>query len=190
MAFDAAVLSLAIALLRRGRVSGLADLFDRVRHFWLLAAAFVITIVWFLMLRLPDSIRLPLGGGLHILVTVAFIVFFAMNLRFSGMLFLMIGEALNLLPIAANAGRMPVSQWAILRTGGEVLKGTEMRHVAMSGSTHFNFLADTIPVPQLWRLPGGVISPGDFLVAVGLFVLIQYAMCSLKKPESGATDAA
>ena len=189
MAVNAAILSLIIAFIRRGRVSGIADVFDQARHFWLIVVPLVLVLgLWFGGSVIPPVIWRPLAGWIHIVYTIAFICFFAANLKFTGMWFMMIGQLMNLLPVVANAGKMPVSEAASKIAGAGDVHGEFLRHVAMSDTTRFNFLSDVIPIPFKY-IPGGVISPGDILIAVGLFVLIQVAMCPRKKRQAGAQDA-
>jgi hypothetical protein len=187
LAINAAILSIIIALIRRGRLAGLADLFDSAKGFWLVVVPLVIVIVsWVGMGKVQPSIWIPLTGGLHILATIAFLGFFVANLKLPGMWVLLIGHGMNFLPIVTNGGKMPVSETASRIAGAGDVHGQFMRHVAMSSSTHFNFLSDIIPI-HTKLIPAGVISPGDVIVAVGLFILIQFAMCPRKK---AATEVA
>jgi hypothetical protein len=54
----------------------------------------------------------------------------------------------------------------------------------MSSSTHFNFLADFIPVPSSLEVLRNVLSPGDVLMAVGIFLLVQMTMCPRKQAQA------
>ncbi len=192
MAEAAAILSFIIALFRRGRPAGLADLFDNVRHFWLVLVPFVMVIVMSVGNgRVSPAVWLPLSAWLHVIYSVALVAFFAVNLNIRGMWSLLLGQGLNMLPILANGGKMPISVWAGRVAGMPELPSMMLRHVAMSSSSRFNWLGDFIPIPVKLKflLIGGVLSPGDVFIAIGLFVLIQCAMCPVKKKVSGAQNA-
>jgi hypothetical protein len=109
-----------------------------------------------------------------------FLAFFWVNRGLPGMPLMFGGWFLNLFPIITNAGKMPVSVWGAKIAGTAIPKAPTYRHLPMSSSTHFNFLGDWIPIPSP-RLICNVISPGDVLLAIGLFWLIQATMCPRKK---------
>jgi hypothetical protein len=188
MAVNAAILSIIIALFRRGRFSGLADLFDSVRHFWLILVPFVsVVIMWIGLGRVNHAHWTVISGVLHIVSTIAFVVFFALNLKIKGIWFFFVGQAMNLLPIAANGGKMPVSEAASKIANAGAVEGEMLRHCVMTSSTRFNLLADIVPIPV--KFFPGVVSPGDVLIAIGIFILIQFAMCPPRKRVLGAENA-
>ncbi|MDO8681975.1 MAG: DUF5317 domain-containing protein, partial [Armatimonadota bacterium] len=98
------------------------------------------------------------------------------------MLLIGLGAALNFTVIAVNDGRMPVSVRAKNMTGlqNTLSKEHNIRHAPIDGSTKLAFLADTIPVTRPPFPFPGVISVGDIVLSVGLFILIQRATCPPK----------
>jgi hypothetical protein len=82
--------------------------------------------------------------------------------------------------MAVNGGRMPVSVEAsavlgpyyvdMLREGGAVSK-----HYMMDASTHLSFLGDIIPLSSPYPRTQ-VISIGDVVMNIGIFLFIQYMM--------------
>ncbi|MEN6373086.1 MAG: DUF5317 domain-containing protein [Armatimonadota bacterium] len=199
LAFEAGILSIIIALIRRGRLRRLADL--EIKSLWLVfIPAFIIIVSMVLGKYLGKTILWShLTGLLHIIASIAFLVFFWANRKLPGMKWFLAGWVLNLFPIVLNAGKMPVSEKAAAIAGvADVLNRSEgMRHIVMSGSawSKFNFLGDTIPVPKLITdaLPcglskvfSGIFSIGDVLMAVGIFILIQLTMCPKKSKTSRA----
>jgi len=186
LTFEAGILSVIIALLRRGRIRLLAEL--DIKSIWIvfIPAAIIITSV-IVGQFMEKQLWIKTTGMLHIAATVAFLVFFWANRRLPGMKWFIAGWILNLFPVAFNAGKMPVSKWAASVAGMEkVLANPDMmRHVAMSTSTKFNFLGDIFPSPK--PIPG-VFSIGDVLMMIGIFILIQVTMCP-KKPKLPPKEA-
>jgi hypothetical protein len=92
--------------------------------------------------------------------------------RVRGVWLVAIGSALNLVVIAANAGRMPVAPDL---AGSLAQRGHLGQYVLMGPDTHLNWLADWI---GLNAGPAEAYSPGDLVGAVGLAVVIVLAMRS------------
>jgi hypothetical protein len=92
----------------------------------------------------------------------------------------MIGITLNLIPTITNGGRMPVSKNALLKLNMiDQLKILQedivITHTLITNSTKFKFLSDIIPVKYF--LPK-VISIGDIVLSIGIFLMIQKFMTS------------
>jgi hypothetical protein len=82
---------------------------------------------------------------------------------------------------------MPVSVEALSRVGLldvlPLLKSkTYVIHSVLTEHSRLKFLADVIPLPPPYPRPR-VLSVGDIIMAVGLFILIQRGM--LKKSKEG-----
>jgi hypothetical protein len=129
---------------------------------------------------LPDGRH---GADLWIRVAVLscsyllLLAFSARNLRVAGLVFVLIGLALNMTVIAANGG-MPVSRHALEASGqGDVLqlllKDRGAKHHLMTPDDHLTLLGDVIPVgPPVKQ----VMSVGDVFVYTGLAWLIVAVM--------------
>lgn len=85
--------------------------------------------------------------------------------RLFGIWLASLGSATNLLVIVTNDFRMPA---AVAATSRLAQAGHHGQYVAMSSATRLNWLADWIVV-RGWY--GGVFSPGDVLVGLGLGVV-------------------
>lgn len=85
--------------------------------------------------------------------------------RLSGIWLVSIGSAANLMVIVSNDFRMPV---AVDATSRLAQVGHHGQYVVMDSSTRLNWLADWIVV-RGWY--GGVFSPGDVLIGLGLGVV-------------------
>lgn len=110
-----------------------------------------------------------------------------LNRRYVGLWFIGLGALLNALVMLFNGGRMPVDMSLL---GNEaymtkaldlMLKGADNKHVALDAATKIPFLADIISVPGFIGLGMPVISIGDIIVAVGLFLLCLQFMLKPRK---------
>jgi len=161
-----------VALLRGGKIARLANL-----------ALEGLVFVWLsLLLRVVADVLaaywVPAAAWLQAVAYLPLFYFILLNRDRAGLPLLGLGSALNLLVIAANGGMMPVSAVAIASAGGagNVPVGT---HTLLTGESRLSFLADVIPVP--WHFPEPVvISGGDILITLGVFLFIQHQMLAGK----------
>ena len=138
-----------------------------------------------LMQRMPFALSPPssfveLKKALLVLSYVLLLWVLSRNLHLWSMRILALGTVLNFIAIVANGGLMPVSPEARLQAGmtpigqpgfGKVLpEGTGV--LLPVDQTNLWFLSDTIPI----SLVGGVFSPGDVMIAVGLLVFVVGVM--------------
>lgn len=176
---EALALSFVVALLRGGRIANLASF--SLRKVWLI----IVPCCCLIGLYVAKSFGSELAGGIahyfQLLVYACIIAALCFNLRVPGVPLVALGTALNLLVALVNGGDMPVSMAAVKAAGltetAKLLESDQLvRHVQMSPHTRLNFLADVIPalwVPAPLRC---VMSVGDVIVSVGLFVVVQHAM--------------
>ena len=156
-----------------GKIENLVHL--RFRWPWFVVAALIVRVsVVLTPLNRVDGIQYVYAATLAALVawTVWQID------RTPGIWLVTAGAALNLLVIAANAGRMPVAP----EIGGSLVqRGQIGQYTLMSQGTHLNWLADWIVL----RLgPVEIYSAGDLVVALGIAVLIAWAMRSREKVDA------
>ena len=108
-----------------------------------------------------DWVRYVYVAGL-----VALIVWTIWNAdRLFGIWLVSIGSAANLMVIVTNDFRMPVAVSASSRLAQV---GHHGQYVAMDAGTRLNWLGDWVVVPAWY---GGVFSPGDVLIGLGLGVV-------------------
>jgi len=118
-----------------------------------------------------------LSGWLAVLVELisagALIAFCVLNVRLGGMIMIVIGLSMNVIPIVVNWG-MPVSRSAVISAGlveGGSLAATEIagpRHLADEGD-HLIFLSEIIAIPPTSQ----VISVGDVVLLIGFALTIS-----------------
>jgi len=180
MVYDGILLGLIVGLFRGGFRYGLHQFAAlKLRGGWifplLLLAQFFI---FFLQERL-DWVA-SINGYLFAAVYVTGLAFLWLNRHYKGFTLIWIGVFLNFIVMAVNGGRMPVSVEAsavlgpyyvdMLREGGAVSK-----HYMMDASTHLSFLGDIIPLSSPYPRTQ-VISIGDVVMNIGIFLFIQYMM--------------
>ncbi len=159
--FVVIAVSVAVSLMRGGKLSNLSEIY--ARGWWLLfvglgmqtAANFV------------NTDQRELAVWLVLLSYVPLLAVVGLNQRMPGMWIAGIGILMNFTVIALNNG-MPVLPEAFELAGGS-LDGLvlDAKHVILDGESSLPFLADIIP------MPGSVISLGDVLLAVGLGVFVE-----------------
>lgn len=99
------------------------------------------------------------------------------GIRLFGMPLVSLGAFCNFLVVAANGGRMPASGEMAERLGlffiAERLKrGLYPEYVLMGEGTRLNFLGDILPYFSfLFRRPF-VVSVGDYLLGIGVFLVL------------------
>lgn len=192
MITEAFVLSILVGFLRRGRLGNLGRV--PLRHFYLFVLPLVVFTGAYLASRTTaDGSLLPYVRAANILQYVVLLAAIGLNLHLRGMWLAGVGTLLNFLAVAANGGMMPVSKRAL-----EAARLTELlnaqhgfiRHAIMTPETHLKPLGDIIPVPGFAFILPQVASIGDVLVAVAVFVLVQWYMCSAARDveEGSASD--
>jgi hypothetical protein len=158
-------LSLAIAVLRGGRLANLGDI--ELKAWWLLPLGFALQLAtdW-----LPDADWTH--GVALAMVLVSFgllMIMVVLNRQKSGMWLAGLGVLMNFTVIALNGG-MPVLAGAAEVASGFVVSTPDLsdsyKHVLLDQSSRLTFFADVIPL-RIATI-GQVISLGDVFLAVGL----------------------
>ena len=103
------------------------------------------------------------------------------NIKLPGFKYIILGLILNGFVITLNGGSMPVlvRQGVIenLNTASFLESGTRVVHSLMNDNTLFAFLGDVISIPKPFP-DTSIISVGDIMILMGLFILIQKIMMS------------
>lgn len=170
MILEGLLIGLVSAIVRGGKIAGLADL--PFKYPWALVAA--------LLLRI-GAIELA-GRGIPFFIEygalmqlIAFILLSAaLWLNYPILRVTAAGVTLNLVVIAANGGAMPISRPALAAAG---LEGMEpvVSHIFIGAGTPLWFLGDVIPLVPPYPFTK-VISIGDIVLLVGVIIYINWAM--------------
>ena len=171
--------------LRKGLVVGASKLNSLAAKM----AAVKIKLGWVIILavllqRMPFGLSAPssfveLKKALLVLSYVLLLWALSRNLHLWCMRILALGTVLNFAAIVVNGGLMPVSPEARLQAGMTAIVESGFGKVLPEGTgvllpveqTNLWFLSDIIPI----SLVGGVFSPGDVLIGIGLLIFVLEA---------------
>jgi hypothetical protein len=169
--------SLAIAILRGGRLINLGDI--ELKAWWLLLISFGLQ---FATRWLPHEEWAETVGVAMVLVSFALLMILVLaNRTKPGMWIAGLGVLMNFTVIAFNGGMPVLAGAAEVASGFSVsepdLTGT-FKHVLLDETSRLTFFADVIPL-RLVEI-GEVISVGDIFLALGLGVFLEH---ELRRPR-------
>ncbi|MBX6350590.1 MAG: DUF5317 domain-containing protein [Clostridia bacterium] len=168
-------LGVVAGLARGGRVARIGEM--RLRLAWLVLVTFLARA----FLREAGRAGLlevaPIAPALHAGSYAALLVVVLANLRLAWVGLAGVGVLANLAVVAANGGRMPVRLSPSGAPGPEWALGSpgDYMHAAMTDATRLPWLGDWIYV-HLPPLPAESYSPGDLVLAAGVFLVLQAAV--------------
>jgi hypothetical protein len=173
MAFQALIIltGLIVGWIRKGSIWVITSV--AVRWLWVLPASYLLQHI---------SINYLHGTAYELCIVASYVLillFCGANIKIPGILWTAIGSASNFLVLLVNGLRMPAYIPAAEHLAPSLVpllyKGEFGKSIAMTSSTHLNFLADIF---SFEIYPPSLISIGDILVGIGLIMFIQYAMQS------------
>lgn len=166
MIIEGIILSITIGYIRKGRLRNLETL--QIKAWYLIIISLLLQT---LAIRYTESLKTSNTTFylLHITSYIILLVPLIINHKLISMKLLTIGTILNLIPIALNQGQMPVALPQGLNAAFD--KG----HVLATTTTKAYILSDIIPILKPYPLPK-IISIGDIVLLLGVFLLIQHAM--------------
>jgi len=177
MIFDSLGASVIYGKLRKGKISGIADIIIKKPSIFI--GAFAIQIA---MLNFYDKYAFIQKYSPYIHFAVYLLLFIGLWYNKDNKYFniISIGVLLNFIVIFANGGKMPVSVDALQRGGLNYLipnleAGKIATHQALTNTTRLKFLADVLVLPKPYPLPKA-FSVGDLVMATGTFLLVTNAM--------------
>ena len=164
-------LSMAIAILRGGRLSNLGDI--HLRLWWLLPLGFAMQ----LGARFVPDDRAGLGVGLILVSYVPLVILVLLNRDRPGLWLAGIGVLMNFTVILINGGMPVLAEAAEVASGfapGDPVIAESYKHVVLNRDSWLPFLADVIPI----RIAnyGQVLSMGDVFLAFGLGRFIEFEL--------------
>jgi hypothetical protein len=176
MVYDGIIIALLIALIRGGKITNLSEI--KFKMGWVFPLLFIFQIIIFSLQNDIDWLG-AYSNLLFILVYIIGLTFLWLNRHLSGFLIIGIGVGLNFIVMAINGGRMPVSPEAALALDPffiDALKNSlYAKHDLINESTHLAFLGDIIPLSSPYPKEQ-VISIGDIIMNIGVFIFIQNAL--------------
>ena len=171
------IIGIICGLLRGGELNKLANIS--------IEGVLLFAIALFLRVGVWAAELLGFSGMLRysphlIIISYLLLIFVSLqNIKLPGFKYIILGLLLNAFVIILNGGRMPVliKQGLIgnINSGGFPNIENGGLHYLMDNSTLFAFLGDVISLP--WPFPANqLLSVGDIIILVGLFILIQKTM--------------
>lgn len=187
MVFEIIILGILIGKLKGGHIKKLENI--NIRAWYLLVLSFLLEIIALMLITRTDgSLSEILESNfffIHIFIYSLLIIGLSMNFNELGFRISLFGAMLNFLPLIFNKGQMPVSIKALenahlyeqinLLTNNRI-----MTHSLMSDSTNLSFLGDIIAIARPYPFPK-IISIGDILISLGLFLVIYKHMTKREK---------
>ncbi len=163
-------IGLVAGLARGGKLGNLGELDLKVPALVFAGLGLQVSAEIVAALFYPELGAGALGIAILMLSYLCLIGFLAINRTLPGALVLAGGLALNMFVIGLN-GAMPVSLRAARAAGIESAKFLEaaVKHEAMTDESILGFMGDVIPVPLI----GTVVSIGDVLIGIGIFILVS-----------------
>jgi hypothetical protein len=158
------LVALAVAVLRGGRLTNLADI--RLRWWWLLPVSFALQLGTRFLPSRPWS--QTAGVAMVLASYLPLVALVTANKQRKGMWLAGIGVLLNFSVIFVNGGMPVLNEAALVASGFSSTPVIEdgYKHIPLDQTTHLAFLADVIPM-RVFNT-GTVISLGDVFLAVGL----------------------
>lgn len=184
LVIDGILLSIIVGLIRGGNFKGIAHL--QLKFGWIFPLLLVLQIVVYVSQNRVEWIG-NISNYFFILIYIVGMLFLWINRKHEGFTILLLGVFLNFLVMAINGGRMPVSVEAASILDPNYLQALEQnlasKHTILTSSTYLPFLADIIPLQPPYPREQ-VISIGDIVMNVGIFIFIQKLMQKEKAQTS------
>ncbi|MDL4840446.1 DUF5317 domain-containing protein [Aquibacillus rhizosphaerae] len=180
MVYDGILLSIIIGFFRKGNLKFLAK--PIFKWGWIFPILLFVQILTFYF---QNKIALlgEISNYIFIFIYMTGLFFLWVNRHQPGMNLLFVGVLLNFIVMAINGGRMPVSEEASIILDPmyiEAIKdGFYGKHALLTESTKLAFLGDIIPITSPYPR-SQVISIGDVIMNIGIFLFIQNKMLENK----------
>ncbi|WP_440115658.1 DUF5317 domain-containing protein [Paenibacillus sp. QZ-Y1] len=192
MVYDGILLGLIVGLFRGGFRYGVHQFAAlKLRGGWIFPLL-LLTQFFIFFLQERYAWVASINGYLFAAIYITGLAFLWLNRHYRGFMLIWIGVFFNFVVMAVNGGRMPVSLESstvlgsnymdMLREGGAVSK-----HFMMDASTRLSFLGDIIPLSAPYPRTQ-VISIGDVVMNVGIFLFIQYMMVNRSNETLQSTE--
>ncbi|WMM25656.1 DUF5317 domain-containing protein [Tissierella sp. MB52-C2] len=178
MVTETITLSLLLGKLTGGKIRNIGNLY--INGWYLFVISFLAEIIsLFIASKTNGNLSIIIENNffyIHIFIYLLLIMGLMMNFREIGLRITLFGSTLNFLPLLLNNGKMPVSINALKHSKLYIQlslldEGRIMTHALADKGTKLWILGDIIPIPKPYFFPK-IISIGDILIALGLFILI------------------
>ncbi|TLS53630.1 hypothetical protein FE782_04990 [Paenibacillus antri] len=193
MIYDGIVIGLIVGLIRGGVFGALRGL-SRLKLVagWVFPALLVFQFVYFYFQGRNEALQQYTGISIMVIYVIG-LLFVGLNHKQPGFKTIFVGVFLNFLVMVLNGGAMPVSLEAASTLGSyyaDMLQNNDVvyKHAKLMEDTRLPFLGDIIPIVAPYPRQV-IISIGDIVMNVGIFMFLQKIMTAEKKGlPSGAVS--
>lgn len=171
----AIVFGAVVGLAAGGKLSNILNF--KLEKMWIILIAFAVQISSQILCYNGFKFFADNSLIIHGLVFLFMFIAFWANRHYLGVLLVGIGCVLNALVMMVNGGKMPVDPKVIEAAGlpAEAIQvissGLDSKHILIDETTRLTFLADIIHPPSFLGILMQVVSIGDLVVGVGVFIL-------------------
>ncbi|WP_407270529.1 DUF5317 domain-containing protein [Radiobacillus sp. PE A8.2] len=183
MVIDGIIISFIVGLLRKGKLDWLSK--PLFKWGWIFPVLLLVQVTVF---YLQNSVQFIASISNYVFMAVYIIGLFFLwiNRDHLGLNIIMAGVFLNFLVMIVNGGRMPVSEEASIILDpvyiDTIKQGLYAKHALITESTNLAFLGDIIPITDPYP-KSQVISIGDVIMNIGIFIYIQNKMVSKNQTD-------
>lgn len=182
MIFETIILSTIIGKINKGKIKNIERLY--IKGWYFIVLSFIINIASLLIITktqgsLADSLKENFYI-IHISIYLLLIIGLSFNFKELGLSIATIGTFFNFLPLLFNNGKMPVSPNGLISSKlyGQLFlleRNQILTHSLLDNNTKIKVLCDIIPLSAPYPFPK-IISIGDILISLGVFILIYTYM--------------
>ncbi len=175
MIIEVILISVIIALIRRGKIDHITKYEVKLKSLF-----FAYLIVQLALVFFGNKLTETIGNYTMFVYLLSYLLLFGFllrNIERPEMMIILAGVFLNFTVTFINGGKMPLSLDAaamagLAENGNVFLQKMSAISMVMGTSTKLKILCDIIPMPSFYPL-SVVISVGDLILFVGLFLAIQ-----------------
>lgn len=187
MVFEIIVLALLVGKLRGGQIKKIENLY--IKAWYILALSFSMEIMALFIVTKTNGVAAKFielnFSHIHLFIYALLISVLLLNFHQPGIKTIILGATSNFLPLLFNNGKMPVWIGALENANlynqlNLLSENSIMTHELMHENTSFKLLGDIIGIPKPYPFPK-IISIGDILISVGIFILIYTYMTRNEK---------
>jgi hypothetical protein len=185
MVYDGIAIGLAVGLIRGGILQSLRGLSQlKLTAGWIFPLLLILQFAIFFLQGRYEALT-QYSGYIFMAVYAVGLVFLFLNRNHTGFKLIITGVFLNFIVMALNGGVMPVSPEAAKVLGGTFLEDLQnndivYKHAMLMDSTKLPFLGDIIPLTAPYPREQ-VISIGDIIMNIGIFMFLQSIMVTSKQ---------
>ena len=171
----AIALGVLVGLLKKGSMSNLLSI--KIEKAWLILASFLIQFLAQVLSVNGFEFTVRYSLAIQGVAFALLLTGLCFNRKYAGMLVIGGGCILNVLVMMLNGGKMPVSRDVLVNAGlNQALElfatGGDGRHILADQSTKLLILGDIMSPPGILSIMMKIVSIGDIIVVIGLFLLV------------------